>query len=159
MGGAIASRLCVEEADIRALVLLAPYLVPPPAVRRIAATRTVWGFFAPYLKGRGEESVFDAAASMQSRAYGTFSPGALKALVQTAARGLEAVGRLTLPVAVINSERDNRIPRECAEQALRAFRIQPEVHWVSGCGHVITIDYCKEAVANITRQFLDRHTR
>ncbi len=157
MGAAIASRLCAEEHDVRALVLLAPYLVPPPTVRRIAATRTLWGLFAPYLKGRGEESVFDPAASQESRAYGTFSPGALKALVESAALGLDAVARLTLPVQVINSDRDNRIPRESAEQALRAFRIQPEIHWVSGCGHVITIDYCKETVARLTREFLDRH--
>jgi carboxylesterase len=159
MGGAIAARLGAEDATISALILLAPYLVPHPTVRRVGATAPLWGILTPYLLGRGEASVFDESASKESRAYGTFSPGALHALLGTAARGMEAVPRLRVPVMVVNSEQDNRIPRECAEQALRAFRTPPETHWVSGCGHVITIDYCKEHVAELVKTFLDAHAR
>jgi esterase/lipase len=126
-------------------------------VRRISAAAPVWGLVTPYLLGRGESSVFDESASLESRAYGTFSPGALRALTETAARGLAAIPSLKLPVMVVNSERDNRIPRESAEQALRAFRVSPETHWVSGCGHVITIDYCKERVAELVTTFLAAH--
>ncbi len=158
MGGAVAAQIAAGSSDVRALALLAPYLVPPPTIRRVAATSAWWGLLAPYLKGRGEASVFDPVASGESRAYGTFSPRALDALVETSARGMSALPRLDMPVLVVNSERDNRIPRECAEQALRAFRATPEVHWVSGCGHVITIDYCKEAVAKFVVQFLERNT-
>ena len=157
MGGAVATQLAAKNTGIRALVLLAPYLVPPPTVTRIARMSALWGLFTPYLEGRGEDSVFDAAASVESRAYGTFSPGALRALVQTAARGLTGAANLDMPVMVVNSERDNRIPRGCAEEALRAFRTTPETHWVSGCGHVITIDYCKDDVANLVLRFLDAH--
>jgi hypothetical protein len=28
---------------------------------------------------------------------------------------------------------------------------------VDGCGHVITVDYCRDAVADITLDFLARH--
>src|SRR5207248_716025 len=104
----------------------------------------------------GDASVMDGAASAESRAYGTFSPGALQALLRTAKGGLDALHDLRLPVMVVNSERDNRIPRKSAEQALRAFAVQPEIHWVAGCGHVITIDYCKDVVAQLTLDFLER---
>jgi esterase/lipase len=159
MGGAISAQLAAEEPSTRALALLAPYLVPPPIVRRLARSSAIWGIFAPYLKSRGEASVRDVSASLDSRAYGTFSPGAIKALVRSASMAMDAIPALTVPAMVVNSKEDNRIPRECADEGIRAFRAAPEVHWVSGCGHVITIDYCKEEVAKLVLRFLDKHTR
>jgi esterase/lipase len=31
-----------------------------------------------------------------------------------------------------------------------------ERHWVTGCGHVITVDYCREQVADLVLDFLAR---
>jgi carboxylesterase len=157
MGGAIAARLAVEDSGARVLVLLAPYLVPPADVRLVRATAPVWGFPAPYLRGRGEASVHDREADSKSRAYGTFSPGALTALARTAHEGLRALPAVTQPTLVINSEQDNRIPRKLAQSALEKIRAPMEQHWVSGCGHVITVDYCKDAVADLVVAFLARH--
>ncbi len=157
MGGAIAARLAVAAPDARVLVLLAPYLTPPADVRLIRAVSPLWGFPAPYLRGRGEASVHDRAADSKSRAYGTFSPGALTALARTAAAGLRALSEVTQPTLVINSEQDNRIPRALAKRALEKIRAPMEQHWVSGCGHVITVDYCKDTVADLVAAFLARH--
>jgi carboxylesterase len=157
MGGAIAARLAVEDSEVRVLALLAPYLVPPTDVRVIRAWAPLWGFAAPYLRGRGEASVHDREADSQSRAYGTFSPGALAALARTADAGLRALPDVTQPTLVINSEQDNRIPRKLALSALERIRAPMEQHWVSGCGHVITVDYCKAAVADLVAAFLAHH--
>ncbi|MEO5816555.1 MAG: alpha/beta fold hydrolase [Gemmatimonadaceae bacterium] len=157
MGGAIAARLAVETPDVHILALLAPYLAPPADVRWVRAMAPLWGFTAPYLRGRGEASVHDREADAQSRAYGTFSPGALTALARTAHEGLRALPAVTQPTLVINSEQDNRIPRKLALGALEKIRAPMEQHWVAGCGHVITVDYCKDTVADLVVAFLARH--
>ncbi len=157
MGGALAARLAVESPDVRVLVLLAPYLAPTPEVRWTRNTSRFWSLTVPYVRGRGEASVHDTSARALSRAYGTFSAGALAALVETAQEGRRALPKLTQPTLVINSEEDNRIPRTLALGALEMIRAPMEPHWVSGCGHVITVDYCKDTVADMVLAFLARH--
>lgn len=157
MGGAIAARLAAEEAGVRVLALLAPYLVPPVNVRRISGSSWLWGAVAPYLRGQGGRSVHDDAARDASCSYGSFSGGALRALLVTADAGHRALGSLTLPTLVINSEQDNRIPHALALQALESLRAPSERHWVTGCGHVITVDYCKDVVVELLLDFLARH--
>ena len=157
MGGALAAFATSKATDIRVLILLAPYLCPPSNVRMAKRSSWIWGWTAPYLRGRGEASVHDEAARNKSRAYGSFSGGALAALVASADAGFGALPTLTLPMLVVNSENDNRIPRDAAECALREIRVPVETHWVSGCGHVITVDYCKSRVAGLVLSFLARH--
>jgi len=157
MGGALAARLCAESTRVQALVLLAPYLTPPTDVQAARALSWLWSPLMPYVRGGGEASVHDPVARDASRAYGTFSAGALSALVETAATGRRAIPRLRLPTLVINSEHDNRIPRALAQAAVNAFTVPVEVHWLDGCGHVITVDYCKDVVADLVLAFLARH--
>jgi carboxylesterase len=157
MGGGIAAQLAAESSDVRVLMLLAPYLTPPRVVRWAARTSAVWGILQPYLGARGEASVHDAAARDASYAYGVFPPNALRALVETARLGRDALERVTVPTLVINSEQDNRIPAALAAEATSALRGPTERHWVAGCGHVITVDYCKDAVAEMVLAFLARH--
>ena len=157
MGGALAARVVTESPGARALVLLAPYMIPPRDVRIVRGASWLWSPFAPYLRGRGEASVHDPEARAASRAYGSFSAGALQALIATAGAGLRALPELALPTLVINSTQDNRIPRALAEEALGAITAPVEQHWLEGCGHVITVDYCKDAVAELVLAFLARH--
>ena len=157
MGGALAAQLAADEPDVRALVLLAPYLTPPAAVRWAARLAPAWGLVRPQLAGRGDRSVHDPVARDASHAYGTFPPRALHALIETAAAGRAALPRLSVPTLVINSREDNRIPAALAERVSALVRA-PEVerHWVEGCGHVITVDYCREKVADLVLDFLAR---
>jgi pimeloyl-ACP methyl ester carboxylesterase len=143
---------------VRALLLLAPYLTPSAAVRWASRTSALWGLVQPYLGARGETSVHDAAARNASYAYGVFPPNALRALVETARLGRDALSRVTVPTLVINSEQDNRIPAALAAEATSTLRGPAERHWVAGCGHVITVDYCKGKVAELVLAFLARHT-
>ena len=157
MGGALAATIATESSDVQVLVLLAPYMIPPRDVRVVRGTSWLWSLAAPYLRGRGEASVHDPVARDASRAYGSFSAGALDALVATAAAGYRALPELMVPMLVINSEQDNRIPRVLAQETLDAIKAPVERHWLKGCGHVITVDYCKDAVAELVLAFLARH--
>jgi carboxylesterase len=158
MGGAIAAQLAAEADDVRALVLLAPYFLPPPEIRLVARTAPVWGLVQPYLDGRGDASVHDPVAAAESCAYGVFPPSALRALVDTASAGRDALPKVTAPTLVINSREDNRISAAKATEATATLRAPTERHWVAGCGHVITVDYCKDTVAQLVLAFLARHT-
>lgn len=157
MGGALAAQLAAKAEDVRALVLLAPYLLPPSLVRWTAHTSGLWGLVQPYVAARGDSSVHDAAARDASFAYGVFSPAALRALIRTAQAGRLALSQVTAPTLVVNSREDNRIPEGLATAALADLRAPTERHWVSGCGHVITVDLCKDAVAEVVLGFLARH--
>lgn len=157
MGAALAANAVSESKRVRVLVLLAPYMIPPTAVRVTSKMAPLWSSLTPYVRGRGAASVHDPVARDESRAYGTFSRGALEALVTTADAGFRAVGAITIPTLVINSAKDNRIPRALADRVLSTIKAPLEEHWLEGCGHVITVDYCKEAVAKLVLAFLARH--
>jgi carboxylesterase len=158
MGGALAVPLVADTPEARVLVLLAAYLTPPPEVQWITRLAPAWGLVQPQLAGRGERSVHDPVARIAGHAYGTFSPRALRALVETAASARAALPRITVPTLVINSREDNRIPAVLAEGATSSMRAPVERHWVEGCGHVITVDYCRDTVAEMVLGFLARHT-
>jgi carboxylesterase len=159
MGGAIAAQLAVHATDVQVLVLLAPYLIPPASVRWAAGTAWGWGLVVPFMNGRGAASVHDPAQGAASRAYGVFPPNALRALVATAEKGQRALARVTVPTLVVNSRQDNRIPMALSTRATETLRAPTERHWVAGCGHVITVDYCRDEVAGLVLTFLARHTR
>jgi carboxylesterase len=157
MGGALAAQLAAAAADVRVLVLLAPYLTAPPPVEWATRTAPLWGLVQPYVGARGERSVHDPVARAASFAYGIVSPGALTALLETAAQGRAALAHVTVPTLIVNSRADNRIPEAAAVEATATLRAPTERHWVAGCGHVITVDYCKDAVAELVLAFLARH--
>jgi len=101
--------------------------------------------------------VHDPVARDASYAYGAFPPSALRALCVTAAAGRRALSAITTPTLVVNSRQDNRIPAALAERATATLRGPTERQWVAGCGHVITVDYCRDAVASLVSAFLARH--
>lgn len=156
MGGALAVQLAAGASDVRALALLAPYLEPPRLVRWVARTSPLWGAVVPFLSARGEGSVHDKGAQAESRAYGLVPPRALRALVRTAAAARRALPRVAAPTLVVHSREDVRIPEAIAERSTAALRAPTERQWVSGCGHVITVDYCRREVAERVLAFLTR---
>jgi carboxylesterase len=157
MGGAIAARLAAQRSDVRALVLLAPYLTPPASVTLAGRLAPLWRLAVPYLGGRGgESSVHDPVARAESLAYGTFPPKAIRALVATAAAGRRALPAIAVPTLVVQSREDNRIPERLAGGATTTIGGPVERHRVTGCGHVITVDYCREQVGDLVLDFLAR---
>jgi carboxylesterase len=158
MGGAIAAQLAAESNDVRVLAMLAPYLTPPPRVAFVGRTASLWSMAVPYFGGRGgDASVHDPVARAASFAYGIFPPHAVRALCATAAAGRRALPSINVPTLVVNSREDNRIPLTLQEAATASLAGPTERHWVTGCGHVITVDYCRDAVAGLVLDFLARH--
>ena len=158
MGGAIAARLAAECRDVRVLCLLAPYLTPPRRVALVARMAPLWSLVRPYLGGRaGDASVHDPIAREASFAYGVFPPRAVRALCATAAAGRRALPSITVPTLVVYSREDNRIPFALAKTATAGLAGPTERQWVTGCGHVITVDYCRDVVATFVLDVLARH--
>jgi carboxylesterase len=157
MGGALAAQLAAEAADVRVLVLMAPYLSVPAPVALATRTAPLWGLVQPYVDARGALSVHDPVARAASYAYGVVAPKALRALLKTAAQGRAALADVTVPTLAIHSRADNRIPEATVTETMSTLRAPTERHWVTGCGHVITVDYCKDTVANLVLAFLARH--
>ena len=157
MGAALAAQLAADASDVRVLVMLAPYLAPTPGVSWAARTAAIWGTVNPYIDARGAASVHDPVARDASYAYGIVTPNALRALLETAGRGRVALAQVAVPTLVVHSRTDNRIPESVATATTATLRAPTERHWVEGCGHVITVDYCKDRVAELVLAFLARH--
>ncbi|MDB4906979.1 MAG: putative esterase [Gemmatimonadetes bacterium] len=159
MGGALAVRLAAEHPELPALGLAAPYLVVPPIVRRLARTAPLWGWAVPYLRGRQRgQSIQDESQRAGSLAYGIFTPAFLRALTETVDAAWEALPRVTSPTLVLQSREDNRItPASAAAAFERLGAPVKELAWLSGMGHVITVDRGREQVFARLGEWMERY--
>ena len=156
MGGALAATVAAREKELRALVLLAPYLDAPTAVRRLAAARHLVGATTSYVAASDERSILDPAERARSLGYRTATPRLLYELVGIADRGRAALGLVTAPTLIIQSRQDGRVAPAVAERALQALGSSvKQLEWLDGCGHVITVDYQRDRVAQLVSDWLD----
>jgi carboxylesterase len=103
-------------------------------------------------------SIQDQAEAARSLGYGVFTPAALRALRATVARAIEALPNVTSPTLMIQSRQDNRIPADAAQRAFdRLGAPDKELVWVTGAGHVLTVDFGRDRVFQLVADFLDRH--
>lgn len=159
MGGALATLLAAAHPEIPALVLLAPYLSMPWSIQLRTALAWVLQLTSPYFQGSGgDRSLHDADA--KARALG---PGVITARTMTelraVARAAEAVlPTLRVPTLYLQSREDNRISQADARRHFAAIGSPDKVmHWLSGCGHIISADYRRDEVAAETIAWLDQH--
>jgi len=159
MGGALATILAAEAADIPALVLLAPYLSMPTRLRRAASLHSVLGAVWPYLRGGGSgRSIRDPAEVQRNLAYGFTTPRLVYELSRVVARARAAAPRVTAPTLVVQSRQDHRIPPEAAERAFALFTTRERnLLWTEGNGHIISVDYGREAIFLAVGDWLRRH--
>lgn len=158
MGAVIAIELAAT-LPLQSVALLAPYIAMPRLPRAVGAT---WPFFQavyPIMQTRDARSIHDPDAESQSLAFGYATPRLLSELahmVRRARRDLRAVRSGTL---VIHSREDNRVPPQAVVRAVaRIEHPVKQLHWVSGCGHVLTADYCKDRVATLVIDWFERCT-
>ncbi|HJU74474.1 MAG TPA: alpha/beta fold hydrolase [Gemmatimonadaceae bacterium] len=158
MGAALAISLA-RRKHVPALVLLAPYVAFPRKARLVALAWPLVEMLVPVVKIRDPLSIRDPHAAERSLAYGYVTPRLLAELwrvVRAARRDLPHVRSGAL---IVHSREDNRMPaHEVAALAARLTNPVKAVHWVSGCGHVIAVDYCKETVATLVVEWLERCT-
>ena len=160
MGGALAALLAAAEPDIAAVALLAPYLVPPRRARLVARAPTLVAVLTPYVVGEDPRSIHDPAARDASLAYGAFAPRQLAGLVSLADRAVAALPRITVPTLYVQSREDNRLSADGAERSFAALGAREKrLDWVTGCGHVITVDYCWRVVAERVVEWMESNAR
>lgn len=160
MGGALAVQLAAEKREVPALCLLAPYLAMPADIAWAARLSRVWGPVFPVVSAAGGESILDPAEAAKNRAYGAFTPGALRALRDVVRRARAALPSVQAPTLMIQSRTDNRITVSAAQEAFDQLGAREKrLQWVTGAAHVITVDYGKEAVAAAVGDWMDARLR
>lgn len=162
MGGAIATILAAEEAGTprapRSLVLLAPYVDMPRAVRRLARCHLLFTPFVPYAAGRSERSIHDPEAAARTLGYGVLTPRLLRELLRVVERVHDALPRAAAPTLWVQSEHDNRLTPQAARIAFdRLGSSEKRIEWLDRCGHVITVDYERDRVAALVAEWLASH--
>jgi carboxylesterase len=158
MGGALAAQLAAERPEMPALVLVAPYFVIPPLIRVAARLAPLWGLVVPVVRAGGSDSIRDPAEASKNLAYGVFTARALRALHDTVRRGVQSLPRIAVPTLVVQSKDDNRIAPADAQWAFdRLGTPEKQLEWVEGGAHVITVDYGREHVLEVTADWLDSH--
>lgn len=156
MGGALAALLASETRDLRALVLLAPYLDPPRSVRAMAAAAPVAGWLLPYMRGGDPRSIYDPAAHAAALSYRAVSPRSIAQLVRLAERARSRLPLVRAPTLYLQSREDYRVSVAAAERSFEALgAAEKRLEWLTDCGHVITADYCKERVAEMVTEWIE----
>jgi carboxylesterase len=160
MGGSLATILAGDARDVRALVLLAPYLSMPTRLRRAAAVHRVLGALFPFLRGSGDRSIRDPAEAARNLAYGFTTPRLVFELRRVVDSARAAAPAVSAPTLVVQSRQDNRIPPDAAERAFNLFRVPDRrLLWTEGNGHIITVDYGRQAVFAAVADWLETHVR
>jgi len=161
MGGALAARLAAQTKELPALVLLAPYLAMPPYIAFVARISRFWQPFVPYVRAldpKARRSIQDELEASRSLGYGVFTPPALRALHQTVTAAAAALPAIHAPTLMIHSREDNRLSPEEAQRAFdRIGSREKQLVWLTGAGHVITVDHGKEHVFELVADWLERH--
>lgn len=158
MGGALAALLAAEFPDLPALGLIAPYLAMPRRIARAARWSRLWGVLAPAVRAGEGLSVLDATERERSLAYGVFTAAGLRALAAIVERARAALPAVQSPTLVVQSRQDNRISVADGEQAFAMLGSgEKQLDWITGAGHVITVDFGRERVIEMIVSWMRAH--
>jgi carboxylesterase len=157
MGGALAVTIAADDPELASLVLLAPYVDTPPLLRMLVRAAPAIGVVLPYVGGEGARSILDPEARAAALAYGATTPQLVRELVQAADTARASLARVTAPTLYVQSREDNRISEKVARDAFAAIGAGTKrLEMLSGCGHVLTVDFCRDRVAALVREWLAR---
>lgn len=155
LGGALAARIAAEDHELAALVLLAPYLDTPPWLRAITRAAPAIGVVMPYVGGEGAQSIHDPVAREEALAYGATTPQLVRELIRVADDARGALPRVVAPTLYVQSREDNRITAAVAARAFESIGAGTKrLEMLSGCGHVLTVDFCRDRVAALVIEWL-----
>lgn len=158
MGAALALAL-ESRRPVPALVLLAPYIAMPAIARIAAAFWPLFQWVIPVIYTRDRRSIRDPEAGAKSLAYGYTTPRLLSELWKVVRRARRDLEQVRSPTLVVHSREDNRVrPQEVAAAVARIEHPVKAMNWVSGCGHVLAADYCKDQVAALVIDWFERCT-
>jgi carboxylesterase len=160
MGGALAVQIAAETTELPALGLVAPYLSMPWRIEWAARLAPIWGLIAPAVNAGDDASIRDPKERERGLAYGVFTAAGLVALWRTMRRGVAALPRVSAPTLMMQSREDNRIAVADAERAFALLGSRDKtLEWVDGAGHIITVDFGRDAVNARLAAFMEAHMR
>ncbi len=156
MGGALAFVLAAEQPSVRAVIGFAPYLHASMPVTLLHFIAPVAALAAKYLPGGGSRSVHDPVASAAMIAYRASTPRLVVELEKVVTLARNRLSQVRQPVLVIQSREDNRIPVSSATEAFAMIASHDKtLHWTTGNGHVVTVDYGHEAIEKLAAAWLE----
>jgi len=158
MGAALCAIVAAERDDISALVMLSPYLNMPRHVRRISRLLKISGPLAPFRKSTGRTaSILNPAAQPASLGLGVVSGRLLAELYDVTVVAQESLPYIEAPTLYMASRQDSRVPQVDAMTGWQAIRAPERAfHWMEHSGHIMTVDYEKNAVFRDVAAWLDR---
>ncbi len=155
LGGALATIVAADDPKLASLVLLAPYLDAPRWLRVLSYASPEIAVVLPYVGGDALRSIHDPEARAKALAYGATTPGLVRELIRAADDARAVLARVAAPTLYIQSREDNRITVEVATRAFARITAHPKrLELLTGCGHVLTVDYCHERVAALVLDWL-----
>ena len=180
--GAILSALLSLEEDLSGIVMLSPTLhydmhgnvvthsrafqraIRPLILLDLFGHNLYWTEEAPYgLRDprlqRQITKAIEAAASGESNEFGLFRTywGSLAQLWMMIDVFLKKAHTITTPVMIIASFEDTIVSINNPAEAYNLIGSEDKtMHWLTGCDHVLTLDLCKDQVAQYTGQFVTR---
>lgn len=156
MGGAISFALAASRPEVCAVVAFAPFLRRPVSAPILKTVATIAALGGKYVWAGGSRSVHDPAAGASMIAYGRSTPRLLVELDQLVRIARAALPRVRQPVLVVQSREDNRIPEASATEAFGLIGSSDKtLHWTSGNGHVVTVDYGHESLEQFAADWLE----
>jgi carboxylesterase len=149
LGGAIAAIMAAEQPSVVGAVLFAPFLVHSRRLGAIAAAWPLLTIGMTYLTGgNATRSIRDPAARTSHIAYGCSTPRLLREVQRVVQQARVALPKVHQPVWIAQSSDDYRIPASDAQATFDQLgSTDKHLHWTTGNGHVITMDYGHEALA------------
>lgn len=156
MGGALAMALAADVPEVRAVVGLAPYLHLSRPMEALLVLGPVAALGARYVSGGGKRSVHDPEAAARIIAYRASTPRLLLELTRVTRHAYARLPQVRQPVLVLQSREDNRIPQRSAQRAFDELGSSDKtLVWLTGTGHVITVDYGHEALERRVVEWLE----
>jgi len=159
MGAALCTILAAEHPDTPALVLLAPYIGTSWWLDLQLLSAWLAQPFTPYFTGRGGiRSIRDPEARVGALGPGVNTARTLTELRKIAIAAESALPSLCMPTLYLQSREDNRITESAAIRHFAMLRAPVrEQRWLTGCGHIITADYCRVEVASQVIEWFGRY--
>ena len=158
MGGALAVIVAAERTDIASLVLFAPYLGMPRWLQGAALTFWAWGRLIGPVKAESPLSIHDPIEREKNLAYGEVTGRTLFELARVVRRAKRSLPKVTAPTLIIQSTEDPRVAPAVAKYALRKLAsTEKRILWMTGAGHVITVDRGRERLFSEAERWLESH--
>jgi carboxylesterase len=160
MGAALAVLLAESHPEIPALALLAPFLGMQWSLRlRISISRLLRFAWSYANSSGGERSLHDPEAMKEALGARVITADSMAELRSVALAAEAVLPRIRIPVLYLQSREDNRITERDAKRHFSMIGSAEKVQrWFSGCGHIISADYCKEDVARQVIEWFEHHS-